>query len=75
MTLFLIIVQMVPVRCISRSYRLKIDFHKSFLKPQGLEPCIWFVGSSSGPLPTLFKLYPWDQKWASPGGHLYIGKT
>ena len=29
---FLIIVQMVPVRCISRSHRLKIDFRDENLK-------------------------------------------
>ena len=39
----IIIVQMVMVRCISRSHRLKIDFRDenskfSCLKPEGLEP-------------------------------------
>ena len=35
---------------------------------------IWYVASSSGPLPSLFKLCSWCQKWARPGGHMfYIG--
>ena len=38
----------------------------SCLKPQGLESDIWYVASSSRPLLSLFKLYPWGQKWA-PG--------
>ena len=43
---------------------------KTCLKPQGLE----YVASSSGPLPSLFKLNPWGQKWPHPGGHMfYIG--
>ena len=42
MALFKKIVQMVPVHCISRSHRLKIDFQdenlkESCLKPLGLE--------------------------------------
>ena len=43
----------------------------SCLKPQGLEPK---YSVSSGLLPSLFKSYPWGQKWPQPGGHmLYIG--
>ena len=35
---------------------------------------IWYVASTSGPKPSLFKLCVWGQKWAGPGGHMfYIG--
>ena len=35
---------------------------------------IWFVESTSIPLPCLFKLYPWGQKMAlSAGKMFYIG--
>ena len=35
---------------------------------------IWSIASPSGPLPSLFKLCPWGQKWPRPGSHmLYIG--
>ena len=40
---------------------------------------IWYVASSSGPLPRLCKLCPLGQNWPNPGGHrfiqTYIGKT
>ena len=32
---------------------------------------IWYIASSSGPLPKLLKLSPWGQKWPRPGGHLF----
>ena len=35
---------------------------------------IWYKASSGEPLPSLFKLDPWGQKWPHPGCHmLYIG--
>ena len=35
---------------------------------------IWYEASSSGHLPSLFKLWSVGQKWACPGGHMfYIG--
>ena len=35
---------------------------------------IWFEASPSEPLPSLFKLYLWGQKWPHPRGHMiYIG--
>ena len=41
-------------------------------KAYGLD--IWYVASPSGPLPGLFKIWPWVQKWARPWGHMfYIG--
>ena len=50
---------MVPVLCISRSQELKIDFlteKKSFVWNQEAQVFdIWYVASSSGPLPKLFK--------------------
>ena len=46
----------------------------SSLKPQGLELDIWYVASTSEPLPSLFKLCLWGQKWVHLGGHMfYIG--
>jgi len=40
---------------------------------------IWYIASSWGPLPKLFKLCPWGQNWPRPGGHsftlIYIRKT
>ena len=65
----LIIVQIVLVCWISRSQRIKKTFEMKTLKivlskttrPSGLDS--WYVASLSGPLPSLFKLYP----------QLYIG--
>ena len=35
---------------------------------------ILYVASSGGPLPSLFKLCPWGQKWPRSGGHIfYVG--
>ena len=75
-----IIVQMVPVHCIARSHRLKIDFldenFKNLLVWNHIAYSIdiWYVASTSRPLPNLFKLFPWGQKWARPGSHMfYIG--
>ena len=39
----------------------------SCLKPEGLSLDIWYVASSSGALPKLFKSYPWGPKLACPG--------
>ena len=50
----LIIVQMVPVFYICRSYRLKIDF-----RVESLDIC--YVASPSGPLQSLFKVCPYPQ--------------
>ena len=76
----IIIVQMVLVCCISRSHRLKIDFRDKNFKNllvwnhKAYTLDIWYVESPSRPLPSLFKLCPLGQKWASLGGHmLYIG--
>ena len=32
---------------------------------------IWYLALPSGPLPSLFKLQPWGQKWPRPGGHMF----
>ena len=46
----------------------------SCLKPEGLDLAIWYVASPSGPLPSLFKLYPLGQKCPRTRGHMsYIG--
>ena len=35
---------------------------------------MWYVASPSGPLPSLFKIFLWGQKWSRPRGHVfYIG--
>jgi len=77
------VVQTVPVCSISRSRCQKIGFQIAILK--NLWNCkaqsfhIWYITSSRGPLPKLFKLCPWGQNWPHPGGHNftlnYIGRT
>ena len=79
------VVQTVRVGCISRSQGQKIGFQnvicKNLLvqnyKAQSFH--IWYIASSRGPLPKLFKLCPWGQIWPCPGGHnftlIYIRKT
>ena len=43
----------------------------SCLKPQrAISLDIWFVASPSGPLPSLFKSYPWGWKWPAPGSNV-----
>ena len=32
---------------------------------------IWYIASPSGPLPRLFKLLPWGQKWLHPGADIF----
>jgi len=72
------VVQTVPVGCISRSRGQEIVFQNAIFKnllvrnymAQSFH--IWYIASSRGPLPKLFKLCPW-------GGHNftlnYIRKT
>jgi len=79
------IVQMVLIGCISKSQSQKIVFQKAIFKnllvwnykAQGFH--MWYIASSRGPLPKLFKLSPWGQNWPRPGGHNltlnYIRKT
>jgi len=79
------IVQMVLIGCICRSRCQKIDFQNAIFKnllvwnykAQGFH--IWYIASSRGPLPKLFKWCPWGQNWPCPGGHNftlnYIRKT
>jgi len=79
------VVQMVLIGCISRSRGQKIGFQNAIFKnlfdlnykAQGFH--IWYIASSEGPLPKLFKLCPWSQNWPCPGGHNftlnYIRKT
>ena len=67
---------MVLAHCISRSHMLKIDFQDENLKNllwnhKGKSFDIWYVASPSEPLPILFKLSPWVQKWPSPWGHFF----
>ena len=50
----------------------------SCLKPGGLEPDIWYLASPSGPLPSLFRLYPWAKNGPALGAdvlhRLILGK-
>ena len=32
---------------------------------------IWYVASHSGPLPSLFKLFYWGQRWPCARGHMF----
>ena len=61
---------MVLIHSITRSHRLKIDFQESFSETTRSFD-IWYVASHSGPLPSLFKYYPWGQKWPCPRGHMF----
>jgi len=79
------VVQTVPVGCISKSQGQKIGFQNAIFqnllvrnyKAQSFH--IWYLASSRGPVPKLFKLCPWGQNWPRPGGHNftlnYIRKT
>ena len=79
------VVQTVPVGSISRSRGQKIGFQNAILKNllvrnyKAQSFHIWFIASSRGPLPKLFKLCSWGQNWPRPGGHnftlSYIRKT
>ena len=71
------VVQTVRVGCISRSQGQKIGFQNAIFKNllvwnYKAQSChIWYIASSRGPLPKLFKLCPWGQNWPCPGGHNY----
>ena len=47
---------------------LKI-FLSEITRPRAL---VFGVASSSGPLPNLFKLCPWGQKWSRPQGYMFL---
>ena len=61
------VVQTVPVDCISRSKGKKIGFQNAIFKnllvrkDKAQSFHIWYIASSRGPLPNLFKLCPWSQ--------------
>jgi len=79
------VVQTVSVGCISRSQGQKIGFQNATFKNllvwnyKAQSFHIWYIASSRGPLPKLFKLCPWSQNWPHPGSHNftlnYIRKT
>jgi len=79
------VVQMVLIGYISRSRGQKIGFQNAIFKNllvwnyKAQSFHIWYIASSRGPLPKLFKLCPWGQNWPCPGGHNftlnYIRKT
>ena len=68
-------VQTIPVGCISRSRGQKIGFQNAIFKNllvrnyKAQSFHIWYIASSRGPLPNLFKLCPWGQNWPRSGGH------
>jgi len=68
------IVQMVLICCISTSRGQKVGFQNAIFKNllvwnyKAKSFHIWYIASSRGPLPKLFKLYPWGQNWPDPGG-------
>jgi len=71
------VVQTVPVDCISRSRGQQKGFHNAIFKSlvqnyKAHNIHIWYIASSRGHLPTLFKLCPWDQKWPCRGAQWYI---
>jgi len=78
-------VQFVPVGCISRSQGQKIGFQNAIFKNllvwnyKAQSSHNWYIASSRGPLPKLFKLCRWGQNCTRPGGHNftlnYIRKT
>ena len=82
---WVVIVQIVPVGCISRSRGKKKGFQNAILKnilvwnyiAQSFH--IWYIASSKGPLPKLLKLSPCGNNWLCPGSHnftlIYIRKT
>ena len=59
-----------------RGHMFNIGLHRenmknSFcVKPQGRSLDTCYVASSHGPLPHLFKLWSWSQKWPGPRGHI-----
>jgi len=69
------VVQTVPVVCISKSRDQKICFQNAIFKHllvwnyKVQRFHVWYIASSVGPLPKLFKLYPWGQNGHRPGGH------
>ena len=68
-------VQMVLIGCICRSRGQKIGFQNAIFKNllvwnnKAQRFHIWYIASSRGPLPKLFKLCPWGQNCSCPGGH------
>ena len=69
------IVQMVLIGCICRSRGQKVGFQNAIFKNllvwnyKAQSFHIYYIESSRGPLPKLFKLCPWGQNWPRPGGH------
>ena len=68
-------VQMVLIGCICRSRGQKKGFQNAIFKNllfwsyKAQSFHIWYIASSKGPLPKLFKLCPWGQNWPRTGGH------
>ena len=69
------IVQMVLIGCLCRSWGQKIGLQNATFKNlfvwnyKAQSFHVWYIASSRGPLPKLFKLCPWGQNWPHPGGH------
>ena len=68
---------MVPVRCLIRSQELKIAQKSKIFKNLLLQNHkaysfnIWYLSSPNEPLPSLYKLWPPDQKWPRPGAYQF----
>jgi len=66
------IVEMNLIGCISRSRGQKICFQNAIFKNllvwnyNAQDFHIWYIASSRGPLPKLFKLSPWGHNWPRP---------
>jgi len=76
--------KVVQVGYISRSRGQKISLQNAIFKNlvgncKAQSFYTWYIASSRGPIPKLFKLCPWGQNWPRPGGHNftlnYIRKT
>ena len=70
--------KVVLIDCISRSRGQKIDFQNATFKnllDQNYKTQrfhIWYITSSRGPLPKLFKLCHWGQNWPPRESQFYI---
>ena len=62
------------VSCLTLAYRGKTWKNLLVWNHKAYSLDILYVASPSRPLPSLFKLCPWGQKWLRLGGHMfYIG--